>query len=247
MGILDVPEETKLQTALVQGSCGGKKAQESSISYVRSLFPSLKEPQTQSLPPCRQYAPKDKQTPALCSDPQSTCDADYGFSIGRGSFSYAPGAWTTVAQTVVLNTPGKQDGSFTLRVNGEVIIDRSDIYYRGAIKRSTTTKKDRTKTSTKKHTPQETKTKDGDGGLLGPILGGILGNLAVEATATEMGQSGIPTPTSSNAERGDLGGESANASDGRHAHSMDHILASTRTKSVPMTGIFFRLVLFFCA
>ncbi|KAG2020986.1 alginate lyase [Coprinopsis cinerea AmutBmut pab1-1] len=32
------------------------------------------------------YASKTKQPPSLCSDPQSVCDAAYGFSVGRGSF-----------------------------------------------------------------------------------------------------------------------------------------------------------------
>ncbi|KAK0210171.1 hypothetical protein DFS33DRAFT_1370720 [Desarmillaria ectypa] len=76
------------------------------------------------------YAPKDKQTKALCDDPQSVCDAAYGFSIGRGSFIWARGGWTTVSQTVVLNTPGKTDGCFTLDVNGIRVVDRSDVFYR---------------------------------------------------------------------------------------------------------------------
>jgi hypothetical protein len=32
---------------------------------------------------------------------------------------------------VALNTPGKQDGSFYLEVNGIPVIDRNDVYYRG--------------------------------------------------------------------------------------------------------------------
>ncbi|KAK0186005.1 hypothetical protein F5146DRAFT_936704 [Armillaria mellea] len=76
------------------------------------------------------YAPKDKQTAALCNDPQSTCDVAYGFSIGRGSFVWARGDWTTISQTVVLNTPGRTDGCFTLDVNGIRVIDRSDVFYR---------------------------------------------------------------------------------------------------------------------
>ncbi|KAI0373200.1 hypothetical protein BV20DRAFT_797237 [Pilatotrama ljubarskyi] len=79
------------------------------------------------------YAPKDKQTPALCATPpQSVCDADYGLSIGRGSFAFAPGNWTHVKQTVTLNTPGKQDGGFALDVDGVRVIERGDVYYRGA-------------------------------------------------------------------------------------------------------------------
>ncbi|KAH7911911.1 hypothetical protein BJ138DRAFT_1005667 [Hygrophoropsis aurantiaca] len=76
------------------------------------------------------YAPKDKQTAALCSDPQSVCDATYGLSVGRGSFHYTPGAWTFLRQNVVLNMPGQQDGIFTLEVNGIRVINRTDIFYR---------------------------------------------------------------------------------------------------------------------
>ncbi|KAG1808311.1 polysaccharide lyase family 14 protein [Suillus variegatus] len=80
----------------------------------------------------RTYAPKSKQTNALCSDPQSVCDAEYGLSIGRGSFHYGTGNWTTLRQDVVLNTPGKQDGAFALFVNGMRVINRTDIFYRDA-------------------------------------------------------------------------------------------------------------------
>ncbi|OBZ75549.1 Alpha-1,3/1,6-mannosyltransferase ALG2, partial [Grifola frondosa] len=77
------------------------------------------------------YAPKNKQTDALCSTPpQSVCDADYGLSVGRGSFKFAAGAWTHVRQTVSLNTPGEQDGAFILEVNGQEVINRSDVFYR---------------------------------------------------------------------------------------------------------------------
>lgn len=78
------------------------------------------------------YARKDKQPDSLCDDPQSVCDAAYGFSIGRGSFQWTKGGWTTVQQCVTLNTPGEHDGSFTLDVNGERVIDRDDIFYRSS-------------------------------------------------------------------------------------------------------------------
>ena len=78
-----------------------------------------------------QYAPKDKQTSALCSTPPlSICDSVYGLSIGRGSFRFAAGNWTHVRQTVTLNTPGMQDGAFALDVNGVRVIDRDDVFYR---------------------------------------------------------------------------------------------------------------------
>ncbi|KAI0781497.1 hypothetical protein BD413DRAFT_600822 [Trametes elegans] len=78
------------------------------------------------------YAPKDKQTDALCSTPPlSVCDADWGLSVGRGAFAFTPGNWTHVKQTVTLNTPGKPDGGFALDVDGKRVIDRCDVYYRG--------------------------------------------------------------------------------------------------------------------
>lgn len=80
-----------------------------------------------------QYAPKDKQTDNLCSTPPlSVCNADYGLSIGRGSFSFTPGAWTHVKQIIALNTPGLQDGGFYLEVNGKQALQLSDVFYRGS-------------------------------------------------------------------------------------------------------------------
>lgn len=81
-----------------------------------------------------QYAPKNKQAIALCSDPTSVCDAAYGLSIGRGSFNWTAGAWTNVRQTVALNTPGERDGGFSLDVNGKRVIDRRDVFYRDVVK-----------------------------------------------------------------------------------------------------------------
>ncbi|VDB84555.1 unnamed protein product [Peniophora sp. CBMAI 1063] len=79
------------------------------------------------------YAPKDKQTKELCSlPPESVCESSYGLSIARGSFNWTRGGWTHVAQTVVLNTPGRQDGEFRLDVNGAPVINRRDVYYRSA-------------------------------------------------------------------------------------------------------------------
>ena len=78
-----------------------------------------------------QYAPKKKQTPEVCSTPPtSVCDSDYGLSIGRGSFKFQPGKWTSLRQTVSLNTPGTQDGAFTLVVDGNRVLDVTGIYYR---------------------------------------------------------------------------------------------------------------------
>ncbi|WRT66524.1 uncharacterized protein IL334_003483 [Kwoniella shivajii] len=77
------------------------------------------------------YAPKDKQTPSLCqTPPKSICESEYGLSIGRGSWKFALGDWTTVRQDVWLNTPGQNDGGFNIWVNGQLVISANDVRYR---------------------------------------------------------------------------------------------------------------------
>lgn len=65
-----------------------------------------------------------------------------------------------------MNTPGKQDGSFVLDVNGERAINRTDVFYRDVAKPTTT--EDGAPGSEKKPPP-------GGGGLLGPLLNGLFG------------------------------------------------------------------------
>lgn len=78
-----------------------------------------------------QYAPKDDQTPSLCATPpQSVCDSAYGLSIGRGSWTFAPGNWTTIRQDVWLNTPGQDDGGINVWINGRLAMSANDIRYR---------------------------------------------------------------------------------------------------------------------
>ncbi|KAJ7778763.1 hypothetical protein DFH07DRAFT_1033562 [Mycena maculata] len=110
------------------------------------------------------YAPKDKQTAALCADPRSVCDAAYGFSVGRGSFFWRAGGWTTVCQTVRLNTPGKQDGGFELYVNGVLTINRTDIFYRDIPPANAPAKPPPPKSTS-------TTLADGVGGILDPLVG----------------------------------------------------------------------------
>lgn len=112
------------------------------------------------------------------------CDAAYGLSVGRGSFNFTPGGWTNVRQTIVLNTPGEQDGGFRLEVNGQLIMDRTDVFYRDVPPPTPTTTDDGS--STDGTAPTSTGSSgDGsdsdDGGLLSPILGtgGILGPLGL--------------------------------------------------------------------
>ncbi|KAG8217141.1 hypothetical protein J3R82DRAFT_5200 [Butyriboletus roseoflavus] len=82
------------------------------------------------------YAPKDKQTVALCTDVGSVCDSTYGLSIGRGAFKFTAGEWTHLRQNVVLNTPGQSDGIFTLFIDGRPVINRTDVFYRDVTQQS---------------------------------------------------------------------------------------------------------------
>ncbi|KAJ7684407.1 hypothetical protein DFH06DRAFT_6283 [Mycena polygramma] len=124
------------------------------------------------------YAAKDKQTRALCADPRSTCDAAYGFSIGRGAFLWRAGGWTTVCQVVQLNTPGVQDGRFALYVDGKLVIERDDIYYRGVPPGSSSASKTKsTSTSTSTSSASDGDAGDGDedgGGLIPGLLNTLL-------------------------------------------------------------------------
>jgi len=59
--------------------------------------------------------------------PQSDCNPTYGASVGRGSFKFATGAWTTVSERVRLNDVGKANGELQLFVNGKSVINVSGL------------------------------------------------------------------------------------------------------------------------
>lgn len=73
------------------------------------------------------YVARNLQTPDFCSKiPNSTCNPVYGASIGRGSFTFSTTAWTTVIETIQMNTfkadgSANQDGVLTLWVNGSSV------------------------------------------------------------------------------------------------------------------------------
>ncbi|KAH6919229.1 hypothetical protein BKA70DRAFT_1089281 [Coprinopsis sp. MPI-PUGE-AT-0042] len=60
----------------------------------------------------------------LCNVPPfSECNPTYGASVGRGSFHFATGAWTAVAERVRLNDPGQSNGEIQLFVNGRSVLE----------------------------------------------------------------------------------------------------------------------------
>ena len=54
--------------------------------------------------------------------PLSDCNPTYGASIGRGAFTFATGAWTTISERVRLNDAGQANGELELFVNGRSVI-----------------------------------------------------------------------------------------------------------------------------
>ena len=50
----------------------------------------------------------------LLVPPKSIQHPDYGFSVGRGAFTFTPGRWTRVTQRVKMNARGKEDGMLLL-------------------------------------------------------------------------------------------------------------------------------------
>ncbi|KAF7303774.1 Mitochondrial external NADH dehydrogenase [Mycena indigotica] len=68
---------------------------------------------------------------AVCNvAPFSECNPTYGASVGRGSFHFATGAWTTVSQRVRLNDVGKANGEIQLWVNGKSVVNVNGLILR---------------------------------------------------------------------------------------------------------------------
>ena len=82
------------------------------------------------------YLDKKAQSPLLCG---VNCNAHttYGYSIGRGQFTFATGRWNKIRQVVKLNTftdsVYNQDGVFQLYLNEVLVIESRVVAYRTAI------------------------------------------------------------------------------------------------------------------
>lgn len=76
------------------------------------------------------YLPNSKQRKNLCDDKINICNPDYGFSLGRGTFQFKTGTWTTVRQELVLNSQGKRNGQMNLYVNGVRKINVKNVAFR---------------------------------------------------------------------------------------------------------------------
>ncbi|KAI0090833.1 hypothetical protein BDY19DRAFT_905074 [Irpex rosettiformis] len=54
--------------------------------------------------------------------PKSIQHPDYGFSVGRGAWTFQPGRWTAVAERVKVNTIGNADGEIEVFIDGRSVI-----------------------------------------------------------------------------------------------------------------------------
>ncbi|KZT27188.1 polysaccharide lyase family 14 protein [Neolentinus lepideus HHB14362 ss-1] len=61
-------------------------------------------------------------TSRLLAVPSSKQNPDYGFSVGRGLFSFPAGQWTTVAERVRLNDVGQENGEVEVYIDGVSMI-----------------------------------------------------------------------------------------------------------------------------
>lgn len=82
------------------------------------------------------YINKAAQVPTICSAiPGTVCHEKDGYSIGRGSFSFSSGNWTSVREVVSLNTCTsasgcKQDGGLDIYINDIAVFSLRQIAWR---------------------------------------------------------------------------------------------------------------------
>lgn len=76
------------------------------------------------------YLPKNMQVKSLCKTNDVVCNQDYGYSLGRDSFSWKTQKWNTVTQIINLNNVGKQDGFATVQYNGQTVFSVGSLVYR---------------------------------------------------------------------------------------------------------------------
>jgi hypothetical protein len=55
--------------------------------------------------------------------PQTIENPEYGFSVGRGAWTFHANAWNTIAERIKLNDPGGNNGKYrlvTLRIHNKL-------------------------------------------------------------------------------------------------------------------------------
>lgn len=66
----------------------------------------------------------------LAVPPQSVQNPDYGFSVGRGAWTFATGRWTSIAQRVKMNDVGSANGEIEVFIDGRSVIQVTGLILR---------------------------------------------------------------------------------------------------------------------
>lgn len=70
------------------------------------------------------YLPQHSANDALCNvPPMSTCNDEYGTSVGRGAFNFTVGEWNHISERIRLNDAGQANGEIQLFFNGVSVIN----------------------------------------------------------------------------------------------------------------------------
>lgn len=65
-------------------------------------------------------------------DQPNNCGDDIAYRTEGAAVAFAPGTWHTVEHRLVMNTPGESDGLLEAWVDGELVVQRLDMAWRGA-------------------------------------------------------------------------------------------------------------------
>jgi hypothetical protein len=77
--------------------------------------------------------PSFKANDNVCNVPPfSECNPTFGASVGRGSYKFATGQWTTVSERIRLNDVGQENGELELFVGGVSVLSGSGLVLRNS-------------------------------------------------------------------------------------------------------------------
>ncbi|KAI9322336.1 hypothetical protein BX666DRAFT_1893932 [Dichotomocladium elegans] len=75
------------------------------------------------------YLPETEQRKSLCNEEGNFCNPSYGYSLGRGTFTFPTGKWVTLRQTVRLNKSGSKNGLLRIHVNGKKVYTENKLVF----------------------------------------------------------------------------------------------------------------------
>ncbi|KAF8526876.1 hypothetical protein BU17DRAFT_40262 [Hysterangium stoloniferum] len=103
---------------LAHGCSGGRQQNRDDCFDVRFMWRAAGAGELYTYLPLTQSNAKrlSMVPPLTIGNPQ------YGFSVGRGAWTFHAGSWTVIAEQVRLNDPGKKNGIINVWVNGTRVI-----------------------------------------------------------------------------------------------------------------------------